>query len=812
MNQQMPDGLTFRWLEHGLQDSRHAFRAFLRAPGFSFVAILTLALGIGANTAIFSVVYGILVRPLPYRDAARLVLVQREQDLGGAHRPVPVPFFSPAEAAAWTERSQSFESTALYAAEVAVRSDEHGTELIDSAVVSGSFFPLLGGPMRAGRPLGVADDLVASVVVSERLWQRLFGRSPSALGQPLILSSQAYTIVGVASSEFQFPSPQTDVWIPAAIARTHNPRCCGFRMIARITGAQSVSGAAVEVDGLARSFAAEAGGSGGNVRATVVSLPQHIAGPIRPALLVLFTGVGLALLVACGNVTNLLLARHGSRERETATRWALGASPGRLVAQTVIDGSILAAAGTMAGVVLATALVSALQHFEPAVVPRLDGVRVDLPVLLFSAALMAVVAVGINILPALQSAKAAGAPRSGATPGSPRARQVRRILCVTEVAVSLVLLVGAVLLGRSLVRLMHSDLGVRTDHVVTASMNLGFGGRPTDARALARVERVIEQVRGLPGIEAVGVGTALPPQSSRLRLTLRRAGDTVDYQAAGVAATPDYFRALGMRLVKGRLFTPSDDLTHPPVMIMSVDTARRFFGDGDPIGRTLTLPFARNGTSGSEEMTLVGTIANVKYSGLDAAPDDAVYRPFRQQVWVAPFLVARTTTDPARLVEAIRRTVSAADRATVVSDVKPLDGIIAEAAAQPRIRTLVLSSIAALALALSAVGLYGVVAYSVSQRSREIGIRMALGADEAEVLRMVLREGALLAATGIACGLTVSYVVTRALTGLLYGTEPTDPASFALAAAGLMAVMLVASYIPARHATRVDPNMALRAD
>jgi putative ABC transport system permease protein len=359
---------------------------------------------------------------------------------------------------------------------------------------------------------------------------------------------------------------------------------------------------------------------------------------------------------------------------------------------------------------------------------------------------------------------------------------------------------------------MQSDLGVRTDHVVTASLTLGFGQRPTDAQALARVERVIEQVRRLPGIDAVGVGTALPPKSSRLRLTLRRAGDTVDYQATGVAATPDYFQALGMRLVRGRFFTLSDDLTHRPVMIMSVDTARRFFGDGDPIGRTLTLPIARNGTGGSEEMTLVGVIANVKYSGLDAAPDDAVYRPFRQQVWVAPFLVARTTTDPASLVETVRRTISEADRAMVVSDVRPLDGIISEAAAQPRIRTLVLASIAGLALALSAVGLYGVVGYSVSQRSREIGIRMALGAASTDVLRMVLREGALMAATGIGCGVIVAYVASRALRGLLYGTEPTDPASFALTGAGVMAIMLVASYIPARRATRVDPNIALRAE
>jgi putative ABC transport system permease protein len=431
--------------------------------------------------------------------------------------------------------------------------------------------------------------------------------------------------------------------------------------------------------------------------------------------------------------------------------------------------------------------------------------------MLFSIALTGAAALATGLLPAWHSAKAVNALRFGTSAMSaPRGRRVRRLLCAVQLAISLVLLIGATLLGRSLVRLMQTDLGVTTDHVVTASMNFGFGKRPTDAQTLERVEHVIERIRMLPGVRAVGVGTALPPSSSRLRLTLRRTGETVDYQAAGVAATPEYFQALGMRLVRGRLFTAEDDLHHPPVMIMSVDTARRFFGDADPIGHTMSLPVSRNGVTGREEMTLVGTIANVKYSGLDAAADDAIYRPFRQQTWVAPYLVVRTAGDPQNLVPTLARAIAAIDRDVVITDVRTLDSIVANAAAQPRFRTMLLCSIAGLALSMAVVGLYGVVAYSVSQRTNEIGIRMALGAHRGDVLAMVFREGLLLAVVGILGGLAAAIAATRTLSGLLYGIAPTDAVSFGVACVSLLIVALLATYFPARRATKVDPLVALR--
>jgi putative ABC transport system permease protein len=778
-------------------------------PSFSIVAIATLALGIGANTAMFSVVYGILLRPLPYQDADRLALIQREQDIAGTRRPMPTPFFSPVEMAAWQQRLTAFEPTAFYSNEVAALSTDRSNEMIETAVVSREFFATIAGPIAVGRPLQPADDLNPSVVVSDRLAERLFGGAPAALGQRLTFSSQTYTVVGVADAAFQFPSAKTDVWMASGFVRTVNPRCCGFRMLARLKPHVTIAEAGAEVAAAAKASTVAVRG---DVRATAIGLRDQLVGTIRPALLVLFAAVALVLVVACSNVVNLLLARQVTREREATIRWALGASQARLVQETMIESALLATIGSTLGIALALAGVRLLTRWQPPGLPRLDAVHVDVPVLLFSSALAVVAAIGAGLLPAWQSAASADALKLGATSATsaPRGRGIRRALCALELAVSVVLLIGATLLGRSLVRLMQTDLGVTTDHVVTASINLAFGGRPTDAQTLARVDRVIERLRSLPGVRAVGVGTALPPNASRLMLTMRRSGDSVDYRASGVAATPDYFHALGMRLRRGRLFTPDDDFNHPPVMIMSVDTAKRFFGDGDPIGRTMTLPVNRNGVNGSAEMTLVGTIANVKYSGLDAAADDAVYRPFTQQTWVAPYLVVRTAGDPQALVPTIGREIAAVDRGIVISDLRPLDAIVSDAAAPPRFRTVLLAAVAGLALSMAIVGLYGVIAYSVAQRTKEIGIRMALGANRGEVLAMVLREGGVLAAAGLVGGLAIAAVVTRALSGLLYGIAPTDAASFVFASATLAVVALAASYLPARRAASVDPLIALR--
>jgi putative ABC transport system permease protein len=807
---------TARWqLAHGLfLDARYAIRLLVNAPGFTLTAVLTLALGIGANVAMFSVAYGVLLRPLPYRDAGQLAVVRAEVDYVGAHRPVPISIHAN-EVAEWPRSFESIASTAFHtASDVVALSSDSGSEILQSAVVSGGFFSTMAGRFAAGRPLNAADDTQPAAVISERLAQRLFGGATDAIGERLLLTRQTYTVVGVADRAFQFPAADVDVWLPAGFVRSVNPRCCDFQLVARLEPDGTVERTREAVHRMFVSSVAARGRPSSGIRTTVVRLPDAIVSAVRPALLVLLASVLMVLAVACGNLINLLLSRNAARDQEFAIRRALGASESRLMRQLLVESAILGVVGAGCGAVVARLSLTMLSRVPGDALPRIDAIRIDGTALLFAACLAVLATVVTGIAPAWRAVRTAAVPH----PGSPeratpwRARRLQRAMCVVQVALAMVLLTGATLMGRSLLRLLHVDLGVSTDHVLAASVNLAFGERPSDARTRARIDRVIDDMRTLPGVRAVGAGTSLPPSLSRMRVTLRRHGDVVDYQAAAVPATPGYFSALQMRLLRGRLFTDADDEHHPPVMIMSEDTARRFFGPGDPIGRTLSLPVLRDGTSASAEMTLVGVTANVRYAGLAARPDDVVYRPFAQQPWVAPFLVVRTSGDPADFAQTLRRRLAAVDKGIVVGSVTTLDQLVADAAAQPRFRTVLLVSLAVLALGIAVLGLYGVVAYAVSRRTREIGIRLALGATSRQVRVMVLSDGLGVGMAGIVAGTAGGLLLARVLAGLLYGIAPTDPVSFLLASTGLLGLTLLASYLPAKRAARIDPSEALRAE
>ena len=812
------------------QDVRYALRSLRQRPGFTLAAVLTLALGIGASTGIFSIVYGILLRPLPYADADRLVLIEAERDFTGSPEPVPV-FFSWGDLDAWRRGPASFASIGFYATDVGVMSGTGVRAPLEFATVTPGLFSTLRGEFLLGRPLGPADEGAPAIVISERLWRGAFAGAADIIGRQVQFSSRRgdstqrtawqrapFTIVGVAASSFQFPTAAIDAWTDAAYVRTLVPRCCSFLPVARLKNGATREQAQADAVAVAQGLVAAVGARYDGLRARAIGLHDRLVDAVRPSLLILAAASGLVLLVACANVMHLQLARSAARTRETAVRLALGASRLRLLRQSLVESGVLVALGAAAGLVASWGLVAVLQRVDPVGIPRLDAISVDAAAIVFAAACAALVTVLTGAAPALRRVERGQALKQieqGTTARSAGTR-TRRALATAELAISVVLLVGALLLGRSLVQLMNTDIGVNTTGVVTASLDLAFDRDLTAASQTALVDRVIERIGGLPGVTATGAGTGLPPNAGRIILTLSRndelTGVPGNYRAQAVPATPGYFSTLGIPLVRGRFFTDADRAGSPAVMIMTAGTARRFFGDGDPIGRTLDLPVVRDGVQANATMTLVGVIRDVKYAGLERPADDAIYRPFAQQPWPSLFLFARAESEEAALIAALQREIGAIDWGIQVSDVAALETVVADAAAQPRFRAWLLGAIAALALSLAAVGLYGVLAYLVSQRTRELGIRMALGASTRDVVAMIVREGMLMAVIGVTAGAAGAYALAKMLAAVLYGVVPSDLISFASATGGVLLLAWFASYIPARRATAIDPAIALRAE
>ena len=785
-----------------VQDVRYAVRLLVRQPGFTAVAVLTLALGIGANTAIFSVVYSVLLKPLPYIDADRVVVAN-----------ISVPDYRDLK-----ETNQAFDVTAIWASNQYSLKAGDETETLLGATVSPNFFAMLGQPM-LGRAFSESEDHEALVVLSYDLWRRRFGAAPEVLGRAIELGGLSYTIVGVMPREFEFPDSEFKLWVTFGSAMAVTPQQAEnrqlriFRLLAHLRPSVSFEQAQAEMDAFARRQADQYPKTNEGVGLRLTPLYERIVGDVRTPLFVLLATVGLVLLIACANVANLMLARTTAREREMAIRAAIGAGRWRVARQLLTESVLLAILGAALGVLLAVWGIGALRSLQPGNVPRLSSISLSMPVLLFTLSLSVVTGMLFGLAPALHASRInlVDMLKEGGRGLSARrwGRRMRAGLVVGEIALSLVVLVAAGLLVKSFSQMLRSDAGFVADNVLTLNLELF---RFDDPQRRAQVAReVIARLEQLPGVEAVGAATGLPPVTPQRGTRFAVSGVEITEPGADgayfIAATPNYFRALGTPLIAGREFDERDADGTPLVAIINQRMARQLFAGESPIGRQLKLI---NPEQSADWRTIVGVVGDIKYQGLDSEVQQTIYTPFPQTPFPWAYTMVRATGEPAALIASIRGAVGSVDPKISAVSLRPMRQLVSQSVAQPRFNMSLLAAFALLALVLAAVGLYGVMSYLVTQRTREVGIRMALGAARADVLRLVVGQGLKLALGGIALGLAGALAATRVIASLLYGVSATDPMTFFVISLLLAAVAVVACLIPALRATRVDPMIALR--
>ena len=786
-----------------MNDIKYAVRAFLRTPGFTLVAVATLALGIGATTAIFTVVNAVLLKALPYPAPERLVVTRTS-----------LPDFKDLQRAA-----RSFDGTALWASNLYNMRTESDTRQVLGGVISRDLLPLLGVQPVLGRNFTEEDAQQDTVVIGYGLWQSMFGGDPSVLGRTIELTGTAYTVIGVAPAWFRYPRAEFQLWTTLgtmeakAPAQARNRALRIFTVVGRLRPDVTLAQARSELQGIGEQLARTYPDTNKDVALTLSPMYEDLVGEVRPALLVLLTTVGLLLLIACANVANLMLARATGRERELAIRSALGAGRKRLLQQLAIESFVLAAAGGVAGGLVAVWGVSALPAMLEARVPRAEGIGLDARVLAFALGATVLTALFFGLAPALHSvAGRALALKEGGrgVAGTSRGRAIRRTIVVAETALAVIVLVGAGLLVRSFMTLTSRHPGFDPENVTSFMVQfIKLPDGPARARA---ADALVNRLAQLPGVQAAGGSTGLPtvtPQRNTRFEIEGRSLDADDAFAFFMAASPGHFTALGAPIRRGRQFEERDTAAGLPVAVINETLANRLFAGQDPIGKRVRLI---NPEYANDWRTIVGVVGDVKYRGLDRDVQPTLYTPFAQTPFLWLYMMVRTTGQQAALAGSINRVVSSVDPALSAANVRPMTDVVAGTVAEPRFNMLLVAGFAVLAVVLAAIGIYGVISYSTAQRTHEIGVRMALGAARRDVMSLVLGEGLLIATVGVALGLAGSAAVTRLMQNQLVGITARDPIAFAGGGLLLLVVAVVASGVPAWRATRVDPVVALRAE
>jgi putative ABC transport system permease protein len=801
------------------QDVVYALRMIWKKPGFSFIAAATLALGIGASTAIFSVVNGVLLRPLPYKEPGRIMTVWQNDHLRGLDRQK----ISPPNFLDYKERNQVFETMAALRPYGFDYTSQGEPETIQSWLVTDGFFQIVGTNALYGRTF-LPEEFTAGkqkvVLLSYGLWQRRFGGNPGMVGQTMLLDGEPFTVVGILPPEFHF-TDKREMMIPAVFSEGEKKRRSAtyLYVFGRLKPGVTKEQANANLNSIAGELAQQYPKTNAQLEMTTVSLPDQLLGDVRPALFTLLGAVGLLLLIACVNVANLLLVRGAQRAREFAIRAALGATRRHLVRQLLIEDILLALMGGVGGLLLGWAAYKFL-ILNPGNLPRVDQIRMDWRVLAFALGVSLVTTLIFGLLPVvhfskpdLQGTLKEGGGRS-ATSGVSQSR-VRRVLVVSQLALALVLLIGAGLLTRSFIRLLKIDPGFSADNVLTLQVHI-YNLNPEPQQQVAYFDQVLQRWTSLPGVQSAGAVSA-PPFVGEGAIEIDNpfviegrepppAGQ--EPTAYHTVVTTDYFRTLNIPVLSGRTFTRMDSQQALPVAVVNSTMARRFFENEDPVGKRLALRWSNQPLTAE----IVGVVGDVLHTGLDSNPRPEIFLHLPQAPFGSMTFVVRTQNDPLLLLPALKKELWSVNKDQPIYSLRTEEQLISASLGERRFSLYLIGIFGIVSLTLAAVGLYGLISISTSQRTQEFGVRIALGAQSSSILKMVIGEGLLLAVIGVVVGVGGSLLLTRFLSKMLFGITPTDPFTFASISAVLVLVAVLASYIPARRATRVDPLIALRQE